>query len=303
MSYFFRVYREDVKTFKNVNKSKSELSLLRSVIVLVSSKISYRENDVLDRQDLVLLGRVRSIVKYDKTYGIFLRGFANICAVSNSVIYDRELLWWSTGTLVELTDASLADIDRNGNQSMPFRFFFSVPVPFSTSSSLFQHEKEIKNKLSTDSLCIWATQCWVIERNHSRTCEDRPYCRKWSWKLRRGEGRLKGFSCVGIFVMRWSSTKNHRSLLDFSGVGAGEEQEKKQSLLPKKGRLSSEKVDTWLQGKKFRWVVVQSGTSENKTNQKIKNKRRKERRRKKGTELDPSGKRVPDQKNLPLASW
>ena len=84
------------------------------------------------------------------------------------------------GTLVELTDASVADIDRNGNQSMPFRFFFSVPVPFSTSSSLSQHEKEIKNKLSTEGPCIWATndQCWVIERNHSRTCEDRPYCRR-----------------------------------------------------------------------------------------------------------------------------
>ena len=40
-----------------------------------------------------LIGRVRSIVNYDKTYGIFLRGFANICAVSNSVIYDRALLW------------------------------------------------------------------------------------------------------------------------------------------------------------------------------------------------------------------
>ena len=40
-----------------------------------------------------IIGRVRSIVNYDKTYGIFLRGFANICAVSNSVIYDRALLW------------------------------------------------------------------------------------------------------------------------------------------------------------------------------------------------------------------
>ena len=37
---------------------------------------------------------------------------------------------------------------------------------------------------------------------------------------------MKGFSCVSIFVMRWSSTKNLRSLLDFSGVGAGEELEK-----------------------------------------------------------------------------
>ena len=29
------------------------------------------------------IGRVRSIANYDKTYGMFLRGFANICAVSN----------------------------------------------------------------------------------------------------------------------------------------------------------------------------------------------------------------------------
>ena len=39
------------------------------------------------------VGRVRSIVNYDIFYGIFLRGFANFCAVSNSVIYDRALLW------------------------------------------------------------------------------------------------------------------------------------------------------------------------------------------------------------------
>ena len=30
-----------------------------------------------------------------------------MCAVSNSVIYDRSLLWWSTGTLVELSVVSL----------------------------------------------------------------------------------------------------------------------------------------------------------------------------------------------------
>ena len=33
-------------------------------------------------------------------------------------------------------------------------FFFLSPSPFSTSSSLSQHEKEIKNKLSTDSPCF-----------------------------------------------------------------------------------------------------------------------------------------------------
>ena len=38
--------------------------------------------------------------------------------------------------------------------------------------------------------------------------------------------------------------KNLRSLLDFSGVGAGEEQEKKTVVATLKGRLSSEKVDT-----------------------------------------------------------
>ena len=73
------------------------------------------------------------------------------------------------GTLVKLTDASVADIDRNGNQSMPFRFFF-----FCSRSllyffvSLSRHEKEIKNKLSTDSPCIWATQCWVITKESIR---------------------------------------------------------------------------------------------------------------------------------------
>ena len=99
------------------------------------------------------IGRVRSIVNYDKTYGIFLRGFANICAVSNSVIYDRALLWWSTGTLVELTDASVADIDPNGNRLMPFRFFFFLS-PSSLLLRLFLSMKEIKNKLSTDSPCL-----------------------------------------------------------------------------------------------------------------------------------------------------
>ena len=48
---------------------------------------------ILYLYNMYILGRVRSIVNYDKTYGIFLRGFANICAVSNSVIYDTALLW------------------------------------------------------------------------------------------------------------------------------------------------------------------------------------------------------------------
>ena len=193
------------------------------------------------------LGRVRSIVNYDKTYGIFLRGFANLCAVSNSVNYDRALLWWSTGTLVELADASLrAAIGLELEQPIDaVLILFLSPSPFSTSSSLSQHKKEIKNKLSTDSPCFGPLSVgWSNELSRTWRCEDRPDCRRWSWKLRRGEGRLKGFSCVSIFVMRWSSTKNLRSLLDFSGVGAGEEQEKH-------SRCYSKKVD-WTAKK---WIL------------------------------------------------
>ena len=38
--------------------------------------------------------------------------------------------------------------------------------------------------------------------------------------------RCLRYSDLKTFVMRWSSTKNLRSLIDFSGVGAGEEQKK-----------------------------------------------------------------------------
>ena len=198
----------------------------------------------------IWIGRVRSIVNYDKTYGTFLWGFANICAVSNSVIYDWALLWWNTGTLMgQLSDASVPDIDRNGNRLMPFRFFFSFSIPLLYFFVSFSAWKGNQEQAVNRYPLLWATQCWVIERNHWRICEDRPYFRRW-WTLRRREGRWNGYSCVVIFVMKWSSTKNHRSLLDLSEVGAGEEQEK-HSRLPKKGRLSSEKVDIWPQGKIF----------------------------------------------------
>ena len=79
-------------------------------------------------QIIVTIGRVSSVVNYDKTYGIFLRGFANLCAVSNSVNYDRALLWWSTGTLVELTDASLRRHWPRATGRCRFDFI-SIPVP------------------------------------------------------------------------------------------------------------------------------------------------------------------------------
>ena len=68
--------------------------------------------------------------------------------------------------------------------------------------------------------------------------------------------------------MRWSSTKNHRSLLDFSGVGAGEEQEKDSRCCKKKKVDWAAKKLILDRRKNFRWVVVQSGTSKKKTNQK-----------------------------------
>ena len=139
---------------------------------------------------------------------------------------------------------------------------FLSPSPFSTFR-LFLSIK--RNKLSNDSPCFGPLSVgWSKEL--SRTREDRPDHRRWSWILRQGEGRLKGFSCVGIFVIRWSSTKNLRSLLDFSGVGAGEEQEKKKSLLLKKGRLSSEKVDTWPQGKTFAGLLCNQALAKRKLN-------------------------------------
>ena len=66
----------------------------------------------------------------------------------------------------------------------------------------------------------------LCRKSEEKIWRKKHYFRGWWWKLRRGEGRWKGFSCVVIFVMKWSSTKKHRSLLDLSGVGAGEEQEK-----------------------------------------------------------------------------
>ena len=42
--------------------------------------------------------------------------------------------------------------------------------------------------------------------------------------------------------MRWSSTKNHRSLLDFSGMGAGEEQEKHNRCYKKKVDWAAKKL-------------------------------------------------------------
>ena len=59
----------------------------------VHGTFPWKRTENLNSVVILKIGRVRSIVNYDIFYGIFLRGFANICAVSNSVIYDRALLW------------------------------------------------------------------------------------------------------------------------------------------------------------------------------------------------------------------
>ena len=117
-------------------------------------------------------------------------------------------------------------------------FFFCLSPSPSLFPSLSQHEKEIKNKLSTDSPCFGPLSVGISKEiipAFENLWRSSIYIRRWSWKtkLRRREGRWKGFSCVVIFVMKWSSTKNHRSLLDLFGVGAGDEQEK-HSRYPKR---------------------------------------------------------------------
>ena len=189
------------------------------------------------------VGRVRSIVNYDIFYGIFLRGFANICAVSNSVIYDRALLWWSAGTVVELTDASVVDIDRKGNRSMPFRFFFH-PRPPSLLLRLFFSLKR-KSRTSCPPMALALGHSVLSDRKKSSENLWRSsILPKMIMKTLARRGSLKGLlvARVGIFVMKWSSTKNHRSLLHFFGVGAGEEQEKQSHRYQKKVDWAAKKL-------------------------------------------------------------
>ena len=117
------------------------------------------------------------------------------------------------------------------------------------------------------------------------------------------EPRLKGFSCVGTFVMGWSSTKNHQIPLDFPEVGAEEEQENT-VVAHQKGRLSSEKVDIWPQGKTLSLgcCAIRLERKENlPTIKKKKNKKKETEIRR--TEVYPWGKPVADKKkNLPQAS-
>ena len=208
------------------------------------------------RRTFFLLGRVRSIVNYDICYGIFLRGFANICAVSNSVIYDRVSMvkCGDSGrtyvTVVSLLTPAWSTSTERATDRCRFGFFPS-PSLFSTSSSLFQHEKEIKNKLSTDSPCfgllrvewskenssfenLWRSSILPKMINHENFGEARVAGRasRVSASLRRNGRRRRTIEACSTFP-EWVQGKNR----------------KKKVVATQKGRLSSEKMDTWPQGK------------------------------------------------------
>ena len=128
----------------------------------------------------------------------------------------------------------------NSNQSMPFRFFFLFPSP-SLLLRLFLSMKR-KSRTSCQPIALafgplsagWSKEIIreLVKIVHIAEDDHENF----------GEGRWKGFSCVGIFVMRWSSTKNRRSLLDFSGAGAGEEQEKHSRCYPKRVDWAAKKL-------------------------------------------------------------
>ena len=195
------------------------------------------------------IGRVRSIINYDKTYGIFLRGFANICAVSNSVIYDRALLWWSTGTLVELTDASVADIDRNSNRLMPFRFFFSFSVPllyFFVSFSAWR-----KSRTSCQPIALALGHSVLGDRKKSfENLWRSSILPKMIMKTSAERGSLEGLLLCRHLCDEMVVDEEPSKPARLVRSGCRGRTGKTQSL-PKKGRLSSEKVDIWPQGKTF----------------------------------------------------
>ena len=58
-----------------------------------------------------------------------------------------------------------------------------------------------------------------------------------------GKARLNGFLCVCTFMMRLVLPPNSQNLLDFAGVGAGEEQEKTVVAYYKQGVCTLSVVD------------------------------------------------------------
>ena len=146
---------------------------------------------------------------------------------------------------------------------------------------------------------LWATQCWLIERTSENLWRS-SRLPKMIMKTLARRGSLEGLLVCRYLCdeMVFDEEPSKPARLFWSGCRG--RTGKVQSLLLKKGRLSSEKVDTWPQGKTFAGLLCNQARAKRKLRPKNKKqKEQKERNRKKGTELDPSGKRVPDRKNLP----
>ena len=147
-----------------------------------------------------------------------------------------------------------------------FFFFFNlIPLPPPPPSPLhlfLSMKREIKSKMSTNSLCFGPLSFGWPKESIRELVKIVTIAEVDQENF--GQARLKGFTCVGTFVMGWSSTKNHQILLDFSEVGAEEEQEKHSHCSPKKVDWAAKKWIFDRREEHFRWVVVQSGTSEKK---------------------------------------
>ena len=82
-------------------------------------------------------------------------------------------------------------------------FSFSVPLLyFFVSFSAWRKSRTICQPIAL----AWATQCWVIERNHSRTCEDRPSFPKMIMKTsaRRASERVAGRASLVSSSLWWN---------------------------------------------------------------------------------------------------
>ena len=180
-------------------------------------------------------------------------------------------------------------------------FFCSRPLLYVfVSFSAWKRNQE--QAVTADYPCIWATQCWVIERNHSGELVKIIHIAEDDHE-NFGGARVAGRASLVSASLWWDGRRwrTVEACLTFPEWVQGKTG-KTQSLLPQKGRLSSEKVDTWPQGKTFAGLLCNRARAKTKlTKNKKKQKEQKERRRKKGTELDPSGKRVPDRKTLTVS--
>ena len=248
------------------------------------------------------LGRVRSIVNYDIFYGIFLRGFANICAVSNSVIYDRAYVRVDSGRAYRRQRGQ----DRPKGQPIDAVSVFFYPVTLLDFFVSFSAWKR-KSRTSCQPIALALGRSVlgrVIERNHARTCEDHPYCRKWSSEVRRGEQWRVAGRASRMSAFLWWDGRRRRTIEPCSTfpewVGAGEEQENTQSLLPKKGRLSSEKVDTLPRGKPFAGLLCNRARAKRELTKNKKRKRKKERSRKR-SRARSVGQKGPRSKKLTVS--